>query len=175
MSLPGLTLVIGGAASGKSAQAEALVRDHGGQRVYVATAQAFDDEMRAKIAAHQEMRAGDGWRTVEAPFDVVGALDGLGSGDVVLLDCATFWLTNLLLSERDWQEEAAALIAALKACPAPVVVVSNETGQGIVPENALARAFREAQGRLNQRLAAEAGLVVAVMAGVPLVLKGVTP
>ncbi|WP_306047833.1 bifunctional adenosylcobinamide kinase/adenosylcobinamide-phosphate guanylyltransferase [Nioella sp. MMSF_3534] len=175
MSLPGLTLVIGGAASGKSAQAEALVRDHGGQRVYVATAQAFDDEMRAKISAHQEMRAGDGWRTVEAPFDVVGALDGLGSGDVVLLDCATFWLTNLLLSERDWQAEADTLIAALKACPAPVVVVSNETGQGIVPENALARAFREAQGRLNQRLAAEAGLVVAVMAGLPLVLKGEAP
>ena len=175
MSLPRLTLVIGGAASGKSAHAEALVRDHGGQRVYVATAQAFDDEMRAKIAAHQEMRAGDGWHTVEAPFDVVGALSGLGSGDVVLLDCATFWLTNLLLAERDWQEEAEALLAALLACPAPVVVVSNETGQGIVPENALARRFREAQGRLNQRLAAEAGLVVAVMAGLPLVLKRVAP
>jgi adenosylcobinamide kinase/adenosylcobinamide-phosphate guanylyltransferase len=175
MSLPGLTLVIGGAASGKSAHAEALVRDQGGQRVYIATAQAFDDEMRAKIAAHQKMRAGDGWRTVEAPFDIVGALSGLGSGDVVLLDCATFWLTNLLLAERDWQAEADALIAALKACPAPVVVVSNETGQGIVPENALARRFREAQGQLNQRLAAEAGLVVAVMAGLPLVLKGVTP
>ncbi|WP_420395826.1 bifunctional adenosylcobinamide kinase/adenosylcobinamide-phosphate guanylyltransferase [Nioella sp.] len=175
MSLPGLTLVIGGAASGKSAHAEALVRDHGGQRVYIATAQAFDDEMHAKIAAHQEMRAGDGWRTVEAPFDVVEALSGLGSGDVVLLDCATFWLMNLLLAERDWQEEAEALIAALLACPAPVVVVSNETGQGIVPENALARRFREAQGRLNQRLAAEAGLVVAVMAGLPLVLKGVAP
>ena len=175
MSLPGLTLVIGGAASGKSAQAEALVRGQAGQRVYIATAQAFDDEMRAKIAAHQDMRAGDGWRTIEAPFDVAGALAGLGAGDVVLLDCATFWLTNLLLAERDWQEEAEALLAALLACPAPVVVVSNETGQGIVPENALARKFREAQGRLNQKLAAKAGLVVAVMAGLPLILKGEAP
>ncbi|MGI3186151.1 bifunctional adenosylcobinamide kinase/adenosylcobinamide-phosphate guanylyltransferase [Nioella aestuarii] len=175
MSLPGLTLVIGGAASGKSAQAEALVRQQAGQRVYIATAQAFDDEMRAKIAAHQKMRAGDGWRTIEAPFDVVGALSGLGSGDVVLLDCATFWLTNMMLAERDWQEEADQLIAAMLTCPAKVVVVSNETGQGIVPENALARAFREAQGRLNQRLAEKAGLVMAVMAGLPLVLKGEAP
>lgn len=175
MPLPGLTLVIGGAASGKSAQAEALVRRQGGQRVYIATAQAFDDEMRAKIAAHQRMRAGDGWRTVEAPFDVVGALERLSEREVVLLDCATFWLTNLMLAERDWRPEADRLIAALLACPAPVVVVSNETGQGIVPENALARAFREAQGRLNQQLAEKAGLVMAVMAGLPLVLKGETP
>ena len=175
MALPGLTLVIGGAASGKSARAEALVRAEPGARVYIATAQAFDDEMRAKIAAHKDMRAGDGWRTIEAPFDVAGALDGIGVGDVVLLDCATFWLTNLLLAERDWQTEAEALIASLRACTAPVVVVSNETGQGIVPENALARAFREAQGQLNQRLAAEAGLVLGVMAGLPLVLKGEAP
>lgn len=175
MSLPGLTLVIGGAASGKSAAAEALVRGQAGRRVYIATAQAFDDEMRARIDAHRNMRAGDGWRTIEAPFDLSGALEGLGGGDVVLLDCATFWLSNVMLAERDWQAEADRLIAALLACPAPVVVVSNETGQGIVPDNALARAFREAQGRLNQRLAAEAGLVLAVMAGLRLVLKGEAP
>lgn len=172
MSLPGLTLVIGGAASGKSAQAEALVRAEPGARVYIATAQAFDDEMRARIAAHRDMRAGDGWRTIEAPLDVPGTLEGIGAGDVVLLDCASLWLSNVMLAERDWQAEAEGLIAALLACAAPVVVVSNETGQGIVPENALARAFREAQGRLNQRLAAEAGLVMAVIAGLPLVLKG---
>jgi len=175
MALPGLTLVIGGAASGKSAQAEALVRAVSGTRVYIATAQAFDDEMRAKIAAHQTLRAGDGWRTVEAPFDVAAAIRALAPSEVALLDCATFWLSNQMLADRDWRTEADQLIDALKRSRAPVVVVSNETGQGIVPENALARAFRQAQGELNQNLAAEAELVMAVMAGLPLVLKGEAP
>lgn len=175
MTLSALTLVIGGAASGKSAQAEALVRGTTGARVYIATAQAFDDEMRAKIAAHQALRAGDGWRTVEAPVDVVAAVQALAPDEVALLDCATLWLSNLMLADRDWRAEADRLIAALAACRAPVVVVSNETGQGIVPENALARAFRQAQGELNQRLAGNAGLVMAVIAGLPLVLKGEAP
>ena len=175
MPLPRLTLVIGGAASGKSAQAEALVRGAGGDRVYIATAQAFDDEMRAKIARHRDMRAGDGWRTVEAPFDAVAAVAALREGEAALFDCATFWLSNLMLAERDWRAEAERLVAALGAARAPVVMVTNETGQGIVPDNALARAFRQAQGELNQRLAAEARLVMAVMAGLPLVLKGAYP
>lgn len=175
MSLPRLTLVIGGAASGKSAQAEALVRDQSGTRVYIATAQAFDDEMKAKIARHREMRAEHGWRTIEAPFDACAAVSELRAGEVALFDCATFWLSNLMLAERDWRAEADRLLAALASTPAPVVVVTNETGQGIVPENALARAFRQAQGELNQLLAAQADLVVAVMAGLPLVLKGTRP
>ncbi|WP_071673893.1 bifunctional adenosylcobinamide kinase/adenosylcobinamide-phosphate guanylyltransferase [Nioella nitratireducens] len=172
MADPSLTLVIGGAASGKSAHAEAQVRAMPGARVYIATAQAYDDEMRAKIARHQADRAAHGWRTVEAPLDVAGALTGARAGEVVLLDCATFWLSNLLLAERDWRTEAAALLTALETCAAPVVVVSNETGQGIVPENALARRFRQAQGELNQMLAARADRVIAVIAGLPLVLKG---
>lgn len=175
MTLPPLTLVIGGAASGKSAHAEELVRAQPGQRVYIASAQAFDDEMRAKIAAHRATRAGDGWRTVEVPYDVASAVEALHEGEVALFDCATFWLSNLMLAERDWQGEADRLLAALATCRAPVVVVSNETGQGIVPENKLARAFRQAQGELNQRLAAAAGLVIAVMAGLPMVLKSERP
>lgn len=173
MTLPALSLVLGGAASGKSAYAEGLVRGGSGARVYIATAEGFDDEMRAKIAAHRAARAEDGWRTVEAPLDLRGALGGMTAGDTVLLDCATLWLSNVMLAGRDWQAEAAGLMAALAACPAHVVVVSNETGQGVVPENRLAREFRAAQGRLNQQLATEAGFVALVVAGLPLVLKGV--
>ena len=172
MTLPSLSLILGGAASGKSAYAEGLVRRAPGARVYIATAEGFDDEMRAKIAAHRAAREQDGWRTVEAPLDLTAALAGITADDVVLLDCATLWLSNVMLAGRDWWDEAAALIAALGSCPAPVVVVSNETGQGVVPENKLAREFRAAQGGLNQQLAAEAGFVAVVMAGLPLVLKG---
>ena len=166
-------MVIGGAASGKSVLAEGLVTGTGLRRVYLATAQAWDDEMRDRIAAHRDRRAG--WATVEAPCDVAGALAGVPAGSVVLLDCATLWLTNVLLEGADVAVEEGALLAALAACAAPVVVVTNEVGLSIVPDNALARAFRDAQGRLNQRLAAQAGLVVAVWAGLPLVLKGQSP
>jgi adenosylcobinamide kinase / adenosylcobinamide-phosphate guanylyltransferase len=175
MALPALSLVLGGAASGKSAYAEALVLAAPGSRVYIATAQGFDEEMRAKIAAHKAARAGDGWRTVEAPVDPAAALAGIGAAEIVLLDCATLWLSNVMLAGRVWQDEATALIAVLAACPAPVVVVSNETGHGVVPENQLARRFRAAQGGLNQQLAAEAGFVAVVMAGLPIVLKGTAP
>ncbi len=175
MTLPALTLIIGGAASGKSAYAEALVRGTPGNRIYIATAQAFDDEMTAKIATHRAMRANDGWRTLEAPQDLTAALAGLTSGDVALLDCATFWLSNVMLAEKNWPAEADALIVALSDCACPIVIVTNEIGQGIVPDNKLARAFRTAQGALNQRLAAKADLVVAVMAGLPMTLKGTAP
>jgi adenosylcobinamide kinase/adenosylcobinamide-phosphate guanylyltransferase len=173
LSLPPLTLVIGGAASGKSALAEGLVTRTGLARTYIATAQAWDDEMRARIAAHRDRR--EGWTTVEAPRDVAGALAGVAAGSVVLVDCATLWLTNVMLGDGDLAAEEAALLAALRACAVPVVVVTNEVGLSVVPDNALARAFRDAQGRLNQRLAAEAGLAVAVWAGLPLVLKGTSP
>ena len=175
MALPALSLVLGGAASGKSAYAEGLVRAAPGARVYIATAEGFDDEMRAKIAAHRAARAQGGWRTVEAPLDLAGALAGITVEDVVLLDCATLWLSNVMLAGQDWRDAAKGLMAALAACPAPVVMVSNETGQGVVPENKLARGFRAAQGQLNQQLAAEAGFVAVVMAGLPLVLKGTAP
>ncbi|HSG55033.1 bifunctional adenosylcobinamide kinase/adenosylcobinamide-phosphate guanylyltransferase [Seohaeicola saemankumensis] len=172
--LPKLTLVLGGAASGKSAFAERLVLDSGLAPVYLATAQAWDEEMRGKIARHRNAR-GAGWLTHEAPLDLAPALTAARPDQAVLLDCATLWLTNQMLADHDLAAQETALLAALDACAAPVVVVSNEIGMSVVPENALARRFRQAQGELNQRLAAQAPLVVAVMAGLPLVLKGTLP
>jgi adenosylcobinamide kinase/adenosylcobinamide-phosphate guanylyltransferase len=172
--LPRLTLTLGGAASGKSRFAENLIVASGLRPVYVATADARDGEMAAKISRHRERR-GTIWRTLEAPFDLSGALAGPTPDEAVLVDCLTMWLTNHLLAGHDPAIECDRLVAALAACPAPVVAVTNEVGQGIVPENALSRRFREAQGALNQRVASEAGLVVAVMAGLPLALKGRLP
>lgn len=174
MGLGKLTLVLGGAASGKSARAEALIVASGLSRVYVATAQPFDDEMADKILRHQETRGPD-WRTVEEPLDLAAALEGVREGEAVLLDCVTLWLSNHLLEESDLEAETEKLLAALAACPAPVVVVSNEAGMGVVPDTSLGRRFRNAQGRLNQMLAARADLVIAVMAGLPMVLKGRLP
>ncbi|TNC73003.1 bifunctional adenosylcobinamide kinase/adenosylcobinamide-phosphate guanylyltransferase [Rubellimicrobium roseum] len=174
MNLPKLTLVLGGAASGKSFWAEQLVGRAGRPKAYIATAQAWDAEMQAKIARHREMR-GPLWRTIEAPRDVASTLGGILPTETALLDCATLWLTNTMLAEADLPTEEERLLAALGACPAPVVVVSNELGLGLVPETALGRRFRDAQGRLNQRLATQADLVVFVAAGLPLVLKGVLP
>lgn len=172
--LPDLTLIIGAAASGKSDFAEGLVNASGKSKIYLATAQAYDSEMAAKISRHQVSR-GEGWRTVETPLDLSPALASATAQDVVLLDCATLWLTNQMMAKADLQTAQTALLNALTNCRAPVVVVSNEVGAGIVPENALARKFREAQGRLNQHLAAQSNLAVTVIAGLPMVLKGTLP
>ena len=172
ITLPNFTLVIGGAASGKSVVAERLALATAAPLTYVATAQAYDDEMREKIALHQARRAG-GWETVEAPLDLAPALDG-AKDRVVLIDCFTLWLTNQILGEHDLADAEARLFAALDRAER-VIGVTNEVGAGIVPENALARRFRGAQGRLNQSLAARADLVVTVIAGLPLVLKGQLP
>lgn len=166
-----LTLVLGGAASGKSKFAESLCEQSGLTKIYIATAQVFDNEMAAKIAVHLDQR-GSNWTTIEAPLDVPSALATATASDIVLLDCATLWLTNVILGEHDLGEHQAALLAALTNCAAPVVVVSNEIGMGIVPDNALSRRFRNAQGQLNQDIAAIANTVIAVMAGLPLTLKG---
>lgn len=167
---PRLTLVLGGAASGKSAHAEALVTALARPRIYIATAQAYDAEMTAKIADHQRARGPD-WTTHEVPEALPGALAKMPGDSAVLIDCLTLWLSNRLLAEADLEADRAALVTALKACPAPVVVVSNEAGLGVVPDNALARRFRNAQGALNQAVAAAADRVVLVTAGLPQVLK----
>ncbi len=172
--IPRLALVLGGAASGKSAFAESLVAASGRPRVYIATAQAWDDEMSQKIKVHRARR-GEEWTTSEAPLDLPAALAAAPAESCVLVDCATLWLSNLMLAEEDLHAAEARLCGALTSLAAPVVIVSNEVGQGIVPDNALARAFRNAQGGLNRRLAARADLVVAVMAGLPLALKGTLP
>jgi adenosylcobinamide kinase/adenosylcobinamide-phosphate guanylyltransferase len=172
--LPKLTLVLGGAASGKSAFAEALLKRGGRGLTYFATAQIFDDEMRDKVSRHKVMRGG-AWHTIEEPLEVGPALNRIDESQAVLLDCATMWLSNHLLAESDMPKAESALFDGLAKCPAPVIVVSNEVGHSVVPENALARRFRQAQGELNQKLAGESELVVNVIAGLPQVLKGTLP
>ncbi|MGG7565279.1 bifunctional adenosylcobinamide kinase/adenosylcobinamide-phosphate guanylyltransferase [Rhodovulum sp. DZ06] len=164
-----LTLVLGGARSGKSARALALAE--GAPRVFLATAEALDDEMAERIRLHQEER-GDDWALVEAPLDVAGAiLRAARPGGVVLLDCLTLWLSNLMHHGRDLRAETAVLLGAIAVAPGRVVAVSNEIGLGLSPMEALSRAFRDAQGRLNQDVAAAADRVEFVAAGLPLVLK----
>ncbi len=162
-------MVLGGARSGKSRHAEALLTRHPPPWCYIATATAGDEEMRARIAAHRAQR-GEAWRTVEAPLAVADALRDAGEAPV-LVDCLTLWLTNLMLSGHDVSASIERLRSALGERAAPTVLVSNEVGLGIVPDNALARAFRDAAGRLNQLIAAEARHVVFLIAGLPLTVK----
>ena len=166
-----ITLVLGGARSGKSRYAEALVSTFPAPWLYVATGEAHDDEMAERIAAHRARR-GNGWHTVEAPRDLAGAVAAASAG-AVLVDCLTLWLSNLMLADADVAAETGRLEEALARTTVPVVLVSNEVGFGIVPDNTLARRFRDAQGRLNQRIAARADRVVLMVAGQPLVVKGV--
>ncbi|MGB3244760.1 MAG: bifunctional adenosylcobinamide kinase/adenosylcobinamide-phosphate guanylyltransferase [Sulfitobacter sp.] len=172
--LPKRTIVLGGAASGKSAWAESLLENSNLTLTYVATGQAFDDETQIRVEIHQARRDAR-WTTVEAPLDLAPALSALGPKDGVLIDCATMWLSNHMLEGNDIEIAQNALIDALRNTSAPWVIVSKEVGHGIVPDNALARRFREAQGRLNIALAAEADLAVMVIAGLPQVLKGRFP
>ncbi len=162
-----LTLVLGGARSGKSRHAEALLTALPPPWRYVATAEAFDDEMRDRIAAHRAARA-PGWETVEAPLDLAPALD---TARPVLVDCLTLWLANRMLANLPPDGPEAGLEDALERRSAPTVLVANEVGLGIVPENALARAFRDAAGVLHQRLASRADRVVFMVAGLPMVVK----
>jgi adenosylcobinamide kinase / adenosylcobinamide-phosphate guanylyltransferase len=164
-----ITLVLGGARSGKSRMAESLCA---GERHYIATAQAFDDEMRQRIAQHRVDR-GSAWVTHEAPLDLLGALRHAdGAGRCVLVDCLTLWLSNQILAEHDWDAALHAVLQHVPQMNAELVFVSNEVGLGIVPDNALARRFRDAQGITNQRVAALADRVVFMAAGLPMVLKG---
>ena len=167
-----LTLVLGGARSGKSRHAEGLIQGAPPPWTYIATAQGFDDEMRDRIAEHRRRRP-EGWATVEAPLELAEAIRG--APGAALVDCLTLWLTNLILAERDLGAEFADLVGACRAAPGPLVLVSNEVGLSIVPENALARRFRDEAGLLHQRLAAEADRVVFMVAGLALVVKGETP
>jgi adenosylcobinamide kinase/adenosylcobinamide-phosphate guanylyltransferase len=170
--LPALTLVLGGARSGKSRHAERLVEAAADSGTYCATAHAGDAEMAVRIAAHRARR-GRFWRTVEEPLTLGAVIAAETRADrPVLVDCLTLWLSNLLLAGRQPEEETAALGAALRLAAGPAVLVANEVGLGIVPETALGRRFRDAAGRLNQEMAALADRVVFVAAGLPLVLKG---
>jgi len=171
------TLVLGGARSGKSRHAERLVHDYAAlrdaARVYVATGEAHDEEMRARIAAHRQQR-GPGWITRESPLDLVGTLVAeSGPARVVLVDCLTLWLSNLMHAGRDVESETDRLVRLLRDLSGPVVLVANEVGLGIVPDNQLARAFRDHAGRMNQAIAAASQRVVFVASGLPLTLKDI--
>ena len=168
------TLVLGGAASGKSAFSENLVLRMPGRPVYIATAQAFDAEMTGKIALHRARR-GDLWTTVEEPLDLARAIAGVDTDDaIVLVDCLTLWLSNVMHAELDITAETKALRDALDRAQGPVVCVSNEVGLGIVPATKLGREFRDAAGRLNQFIAAQADRVEFIAAGLPITLKNET-
>jgi adenosylcobinamide kinase/adenosylcobinamide-phosphate guanylyltransferase len=169
-SVSKLTFVLGGARSGKSRYAEGLIAALLPPWTYVATAEAGDREMTARIRAHRKRR-GANWRTIEAPRELQAAL-AAGGGSPVLVDCLTLWLSNLMLAEMDIDEEIEKLEKALEAAAAPIVVVANEVGLGIVPSFPLGRRFRDMQGILNQRIAARADRVVLMVAGLPLALKG---
>jgi adenosylcobinamide kinase / adenosylcobinamide-phosphate guanylyltransferase len=166
--IPRLTLVLGGARSGKSRHAEALIMRAGPPWTYVATAEALDEEMRARISHHRARRDAN-WQTLDAPLDLAGVIRSVTRP--TLIDCLTLWLSNVMLAERDVEAESAGLLAALSSAPGPLVAVSNEVGLGLVPETPLGRAFRDAQGRLNQRVAAAADRVIFMAAGLPLNLK----
>ncbi|TPL00021.1 MULTISPECIES: bifunctional adenosylcobinamide kinase/adenosylcobinamide-phosphate guanylyltransferase [unclassified Mesorhizobium] len=165
-----LTFVLGGARSGKSSHAESLTIAHPSPWTYIATAQAYDDEMRERIALHRSRR-GQGWVTVDAPLDLTGAIEALPDHQPVLIDCLTLWLTNHMLAEHDVEAECRRLADVLSRPRGPWFVVSNEVGLGIVPDNALARRFRDAAGRLNQQVAAAADSVLMIVAGLPLKVK----
>jgi adenosylcobinamide kinase/adenosylcobinamide-phosphate guanylyltransferase len=165
-----ITLILGGARSGKSRYAEKLIEAQPGPRIYLATAEARDGEMERRIAEHRARRDRS-WQTIEAPHDLAAALSALPSRSAILVDCLTLWLSNRLLADADIDREIEGLERALASHDGAVVAVSNDVGSGIVPDNALARRFRDLQGVLNQRIAAKASRVVLMVAGLPLAVK----
>jgi adenosylcobinamide kinase / adenosylcobinamide-phosphate guanylyltransferase len=165
-----LVFLIGGARSGKSRHAEQLIADHPPTWRYIATAEAFDDEMRERIDLHRARRD-QRWTTVDAPLDLAVAVEATKDGEPLLVDCLTLWLSNTMLADRDVTVECEALAETLAKPRGPWFVVSNEVGQGIVPDNALARRFRDAAGRLNQLVAARADEVFLMVAGLPMKVK----
>lgn len=164
-----VTFVLGGARSGKSRYAEGLAAKHRGRKTYIATAEAFDGEMRERIVKHRQQR-GEGWETREAPLDLVATLAACNTS-FILIDCITVWIGNLMHHGRDVRAEVDRLCEALARTKVRAVIVSNEVGLGIVPENALARTFRDEQGFANQRIAEVADEVIFVAAGLPIILK----
>jgi adenosylcobinamide kinase/adenosylcobinamide-phosphate guanylyltransferase len=169
--LPAVTLVLGGARSGKSRYAETLVENAARSALYIATAQARDVEMAERIRRHRDRR-GERWTTIEEPLHLASRLLLETRPErPILVDCLTLWLSNHLLADHNVEVEIEYLYAVLTGLAGPVVFVSNEVGQGIVPENATASAFRDLAGLLNQRMAARAGRVVLMAAGLPLMLK----
>lgn len=167
----GTTLILGGARSGKSAYAEQLALSANLHPVYIATAQPHDDEMANRITIHQNRR-GSEWTTIEQPLELCDALkDAAKASNIILVDCLTLWLSNLMMAKRNIEEETANLTALMPTLGAPVIFVSNEVGMGLVPETAIGREFRDHQGKLNQAVAKAADTVSFIAAGYPITLK----
>src|SRR6201996_1271250 len=162
-----IILITGGARSGKSARAEARTTAFAGKPVYVATAEALDAEMRERIATHRARRGAE-WIEHETPLELVAALDATDGGGARLVDCLTLWLSNLMHAGHDWSKDTIRLSETLRAQKSAVVLVTNEVGLGIVPDNALARQFRDAAGIMNQMIAQAADEVEFVVAGLPM-------
>ncbi len=173
--LPRLTLVLGGARAGKSRFAERLMNARPGPHAVIATGTAGDAEMAARIARHRAER-NPAWETIEEPLALAAAIGAAARPErIVLIDCLTLWISNIMHAERDMDGDIAGLAAALAAAAGPVIVVANEVGLGIVPDNALARAYRDHLGRANQAVAAVADCALFMAAGLPLALKGTLP
>ena len=170
----GFVFIVGGARSGKSSHALSLASARkASEKVFIATAQAFDAEMSVRIEGHR-LERGDNWKTIEEPLEVAKIIEGLGPGKVIVIDCLTLWLSNLIHSEKDdakIKEEIAALAKAFCDAPSVVIGVSNEVGLGLVPENALARRFRDLSGLMNQAMASNADEAWFIASGLPLKLK----
>ncbi len=164
------TLIIGGAASGKSEYAEGLASNSKLNKIYLASANIYDEEMQLKVDKHK-IRRGDDWTTLSEPLDVKKKITKLNNNQIMLFDCATMWLTNQMLDKADIKHEISQLIDSIKLSTGSIIVVTNEVGSGIVPENSMARQFRELQGLLNQELASTSDSVIQVIAGLPLFLK----
>lgn len=164
--------ILGGARSGKSQHAQLIAESLHSKRIYIATGQAFDTEMEERIRRHQQDRK-EGWTTIEAPLDIASAItQNANSQSVLLVDCLTLWLSNLMHDQRDVLTETKLLVSSFKTAATDIILVSNEVGLGLVPDTPLGRAFRDEQGRLNQAIAAAANRVEFMAAGLPLVLKG---
>ena len=167
---PMKTLIIGGAASGKSAYAEGLASNSKLYKIYLASANIYDEEMQLKVDKHK-LRRGDDWTTISEPLEAEKKITNLNDNQIMLFDCATMWLTNQMLNKADVQSEILQLTDSMKFSKGSLIVVTNEVGSGIVPENSMAREFRELQGFLNQELASISDSVIQVIAGLPLFLK----
>ena len=166
-----ITLILGGARCGKSAYAEKLAINNGRQKIYIATAELLDSEMQKRIALHQERR-GEDWNTLEIPLALADAITSPDyKNSVILVDCLTLWLSNLLHYGWDVNTTTEKLAHSITQTEANIILVSNEVGQGIVPDNALARKFRDEAGILHQKIAAISTQVIWMVAGIPTIIK----
>lgn len=168
-----ITLILGGARSGKSVFGEKLALNKDSKPIYIFTAQSFDEEMDERIRIHKERRKKQSWQDVEATINLPAAISELSKKEkVILVDCLSLWLTNLILNERNIDRDITEFLNALEKSPGDVILVSSEVGLGIVPDNEMSRVFRDHLGSLHQKVAAISETVIMMVAGIPMIIKG---